>query len=487
MIRFTLSTLLVGLIASAASAQDPKESDYYKISNIAVPDGVVFEVSGIDFLPDKKVAVCSRRGDVYIIENAFDAPGKQPKWTLFAEGLHEPLGLSYHKGWLWATTRAEVTKMKDVDGDGRADIFRTVSDGWGINGDYHEYAFGSRHDKDGNIWIVLCLTGSGGASSDFRGWCVRVNEKGEMIPTASGIRSPGGIGNNHLGDMFYCDNQGLWNGSSSIKHIQIGSFLGNPTGNKYYELTKAIGPRPVEPKSGSRIEVERKRVKELLPPACVLPHGKLGKSSSGIEPDTSGGKFGPFSNQLFVQDQGFSNLVRLDLEKVNGIYQGAAFHFLKGFGSGNIAMRMNDDGSLFVGGTNRGWGSVGKKPFALERVNWTGKVPFEVHTMRIQPGGFKLTFTHEVDPKTVGDIASYSMAAYTYIYQKGYGSPQVDKTVPKVTATTVGADKKSVVLKVNGLVKGNVHELHMKGIRSAKALPLLHPAAYYTLNEFPKP
>ena len=61
-----------------------------------------------------------------------------------------------------------------------------------------------------------------------------------MIPTCSGVRSPGGIGENHLGDMFCCDNQGPWNGTSSIKHLKPGAFTGNPTGNKYYGLTTAI-------------------------------------------------------------------------------------------------------------------------------------------------------------------------------------------------------------------------------------------------------
>ena len=72
--------------------------------------------------------------------------------------------------------------MKDTNGDGFADIYECINDDWGINGNYHEYAFGTKHDKDGNIWIVLCLTGSGGADSDFRGWCVRITEDGKNDP-----------------------------------------------------------------------------------------------------------------------------------------------------------------------------------------------------------------------------------------------------------------------------------------------------------------
>ncbi len=286
------------------------------------------------------------------------------------------LGLSYFNGALHATQRPEITRLKDIDRDGRADIFETVSDAWGINGDYHEYNFGSRADKDGNIWNVLCLTGSGGASSDFRGWSLRITPEGEMIPTCSGIRSPGGIGENHLGDMFYCDNQGPWNGSSSLKHLKPGGFMGNPTGNKYFELTDTIGPRPVEPNSGSRIVTERGRVKELVPPACILPHGAMGQSPAGIACDVSGGKFGPFENQLFIAEQTKSTIQRVFLEKVNGVYQGACFPFRAGFGSGNVSVRFAPDGSLFTGGTNRGWGSVGRKSYSLERIDWNRQDPF---------------------------------------------------------------------------------------------------------------
>ena len=58
------------------------------------------------------------------------------------------------------------------------------------------------------------------------------------------------------------------------------------------------------------------------------------------------------------------------------------------------------DASLFVYGTDRGWGARGGKPFALQRLLWNGQTPFEVHEMRAKPDGFELTFTHPVDAAT---------------------------------------------------------------------------------------
>ncbi|MFP6765441.1 MAG: hypothetical protein VB858_17570, partial [Planctomycetaceae bacterium] len=422
-----------------------------------------------------------RRGDIYTVSNPL-GKAEEMELDLYARGLHEPLGIHWNDGWLYATQRGEVTRIKDEDGDGRGDIFETVCDDWGINGNYHEYAFGSQFDKDGNMWVVLCLTGSFNSNTRYRGWCVRVSADGTMLPTCSGIRSPGGIGANAAGDVFYTDNQGPWNGTCSLKHLRPGSFQGHPGGNRWFSETQAIGERPQEPKTGSRMMVEAKKIPELEPPAIYFPYKKMGQSASGVACDVSGGKFGVFENQLFVGDQTFSTIMRVSLEKVQGHYQGACFPFRQGFGSGSLATEFMPDGSLIVGGTNRGWGSRGSKPFALERLRWTGKVPFEIHDMRARVDGFELSFTQPVDPDTAGTPESYKLGTYAYIYQASYGSPEVDHTTPVIDKVTVSADRKKVRLYVTGLQAGHVHELHADGVRSDAGLPLLHKEAYYTLN-----
>jgi hypothetical protein len=151
-----------------------------------------------------------------------------------------------------------------------------------------------------------------------------------------------------------------------------------------------------------------------------------------------------------------------------------------------VPVRQGKDGSLFVGSTNRGWGSRGPKPFAVERLVWTGKTPFEIKEMRAKPDGFELEFTAPVDANTAADPKNYSFSAYTYIFQAAYGSPVVDKTTPSVIKAVVAADGKTVRLTVEGLVEGNIHELNAKGVKSKEGTGLLHPEAYYTLNQIPK-
>ena len=168
------------------------------------------------------------------------------------------------------------------------------------------------------------------------------------------------------------------------------------------------------------------------------------------------------------------------------MYQGACFPFLKGYDSGNLSVAFAPDGSLFVGGTDRGWGARGGKPFSLQRTRWTGKTPFEIHTMHALGDGFELTFTQPIDRASAAMVQSYQMETYTYIYQSSYGSPEVDATQPKIQSALVSEDGLKVTLKLDSLQIGHVHELKCPGIRSARSgEPLFNPAAYYTLNQIP--
>ncbi|HET6881932.1 MAG TPA: hypothetical protein VFI31_17330, partial [Pirellulales bacterium] len=332
---FLLSLAAVGSIG--ADDKPPSENDYYPLTRFETPARAVLESGALQLLPDGRLALATRRGEIWMIGNPFAPEVKASQYKRFAHGLHEVLGLAYRDGWLYVTQRSDVSRLRDTDGDGEADQYELVNDEWEITGDYHEYAFGSKFDPEGNLWIVLCLTGSFDSNGKYRGWCVRITPDGKLIPTASGIRSPGGIGMNGLGEVFYTDNQGPWNGTCALKHLIPGKFVGHPGGNRWYELAEAMmGPRPKDPESGSRFMVEAKKIPEYEPPTILFPYDKMGKSASGIACDTTDGKFGPFANQLFVGDQSASTIMRCFLEKVQGHYQGACFPWREGIGSGTL-------------------------------------------------------------------------------------------------------------------------------------------------------
>src|SRR5690606_38138873 len=78
------------------------------------------------------------------------------KWTLFTEGLQEPLGiLIISDSEFLVMQRPELTRIKDTDGDGQADVYETVTDNFGMTGNYHEFNYGPVRDKEGNLYISL--------------------------------------------------------------------------------------------------------------------------------------------------------------------------------------------------------------------------------------------------------------------------------------------------------------------------------------------
>ena len=146
-----LALLAFGNIGSPAQQRTPTEDDYYRIVTLPVPEGILLEVGGVATMPDGRIAICTRRGDVWMVENPNGENGS-PKFTLFASGLHEALGLLYHDGALYSAQRGELTKLVDRNGDGRADLYETVH-AWPLSGHYHEYSYGPKLTSEGKFFV----------------------------------------------------------------------------------------------------------------------------------------------------------------------------------------------------------------------------------------------------------------------------------------------------------------------------------------------
>jgi hypothetical protein len=505
-------------VVRAVEPEAPTESDYYRLVDVAVSraatesraetwkpsngEGIpVLEVSGLETLPNGRLAVAVRKGEVWMIDGAYDEPAEKISFTKFASALHEPLGLLLHDGELLTVQRGELTGLKDTDGDGVADQYRTVAGGWGLTGHYHEYAYGPKRDGDGNLWITLntglSLRGEelkrtvtdgvlGYRQAAWRGWGLRLSPGGKLEPMCAGMRSPSGLGANAEGDMFYTDQQGNWVATNSLHHMRRGAFF-------HHAESLASMNLPLSPISGVRrvpdgvpFPTAIASFPQLKPPAVWFPYKKMGQSTTDVLLDSSEGKFGPFTGQLFIGEFTQASINRVFLEKVDGEYQGACFPFRSGMASAVLRLCQGEDGSVFVGLTNRGWSSLGTASYGLQRMVWTGKTPPEVREMRATTDGFELVFTQPMDAKTLNDPKSYRMSSYTYQYHATYGSDEIDKKELVIRPATVADDRMSVRLTVDGLRPLYVHELSASGVRTEGGQPLLHADAFYTLNRIPK-
>ncbi|MFK7911409.1 MAG: hypothetical protein AB8F34_12535 [Akkermansiaceae bacterium] len=462
-----------------------EEAKYYPIVNIPIPRGLPLRPGSFEVIPDGRLAVGTRKGDIYFIKGAFDAT-PSPQYHLFATGQDEIFGLSWRDGAMTTTQFGEVTKISDTDGDDVADRYDTLTNNWGY-AEGHEFAFGSKHDPDGNVWVALGLSGSYKSHNIFRGWAVKVTPDGKMIPVCSGLRSPGGVAANAEGAMFTIESQGPWNGCCSLKHLKPGGFLGHPASYNWYPFVPEMDTPKVEPNGPSRFQVEKKRVKELVPPAIRFPYIKMGRSISGFQLDQTGGKFGPFENQLFLGDYTLSLILRATTEKINGVWQGACYPFREGLSTGIMNVEFSPKGQLIAGGftTTRQWPVRGSEPYAIQRIDWNGKVPFEIKEINIKKDGFLFHFTKPVDKSVAAKPEIYTISTYTHIYAGRYGSPEVDQTTLKVTKAVPSADGMSVMLHLDKIIEGHIHDFNLDAMKSKEGKPLLHKDAYYTVNEIP--
>jgi len=506
-----LAAFSLGGVSKAQAQAAPKEEDYYKIMKVVAPEGTILEVGGLTMLPNGDLGVSTRRGDIYIIENP---TSRRPYFRKFASGLHEVLGLAYKDGALYCAQRGELTKLVDTNKDGKADVYETVY-AWPLSGHYHEYSFGPKIAPDGSFFVTGNVAFGdeqwwrGESRVPYRGWTMKISPDGKMEPWATGMRSPAGLGMID-GELFYTDNQGEYVGSGGIWHVKKGIFAGHPAGLRWTNLPGSpvkitteqfnakLNPRDFRDNNNRAIKPEnvvnekfvtkadlKKDFPELQMQAVILPHTILGISNSEIVKIPEGA-FGPFAGQLLVGDQGQSKISRVIMEKVKGEYQGVAIEFRSGFQSGVMRMEWAPDNSLFVGETNRGWGSAGESNQGLQRLVWNNQMPFEMKTVRAMPDGFEVEFTKPVNRQSAEDLASYAVESFTYKYHPVYGSPPVNIETPKVKGVKVSADGLKARLVVDGLRETYVHNISLEGVRDQeKSSALVHTNAFYTLNNIP--
>ncbi|MBX9789481.1 MAG: PQQ-dependent sugar dehydrogenase [Pirellulales bacterium] len=446
------------------------EGEFYRIEPLPLPDDEVIEVGALAFRPDGKLYVATRRGDIWLVSNPTSDDVNQITWKRFASGLHEVLGLCVvGPREVLAGQRPEITLLRDADADDEADEFVTVCDRFGISGDYHEFLYGPARDRDGNLFISLNLGFGGGekAKVPYRGSLLRVGVDSAVTPWATGMRSPNGLAFDPQGRLFFTDNQGEWIAACKLQEVRQGEFYGNPEGLRYWPgASEANKP-------------------EYVTPTLWFPFGLC---RSATEPlwDTSAGKFGPFAGQCFVGELTNSLITRVYLEEIDGRLQGACLPFRRGFASGVNRLAQASDGSLLVGETNRGWGSLGGQTFGLERLTFTGRVPFELYSMSVTPSGWELRFTTPVDTARAIDPANYLVESYTYHYWAKYGSPEIGRRQHAVELqhSPEQPDRvQLVVLEPREL--GRVYHVRMAGVRSTEGKALVNHDAYYTLNRLP--
>ena len=156
--------MLLSLVCQLAHGEGPTDT-YYRIGKVGIPPEIAPEVGALTATKAGSVAACFHHGEVAI----YNPHSKT--WQKYAGGLHEPLGIIEERdGSLLVMQRAELTRLRDSNSDGVADEYETVWDGFGVTGNYHEFAFGPAPSSSGKLLISLnCASNADSVFREVRG------------------------------------------------------------------------------------------------------------------------------------------------------------------------------------------------------------------------------------------------------------------------------------------------------------------------------
>ena len=487
-----LGVALAILLCACTPEPPPPErlADFYSVEDISTPEGLLPEVGGLEFFPDGRLVACFHRGEVMVYDPA------SAEWSVFAYGLHDPLGLKVlNDREVLVMQRPEVTRLTDTDGDGQADEYTTVTDDFGMSGNYHEFGFGPAPAGDGSYFFSLGTASNAKgiwdelrgeynelgrpgrmyATVPYRGWVMKTDLAGNVTPWAYGFRTPNGITTNSRGELFITDNQGDWLGTSKLFHVERGKFYGHPSSLVWTE----DWPADLDPLTLPVATLDSMRTRA----AVLFPHNILANSPTQPVEIPEAGAFGPFAGQLLVGEMDYPRILRVMLEEVGGAYQGAVAIFLDSTGltRGNNRLAFAPDGSLYLGKSQYVW--VGAQ--GMQRIVYHGGTPLDVMRMSARPDGFELEFTRPLADTLADDPSQYHFERYYYEYHRPYGSDRFEVDTVAVEAVRISEDRRRIELRLPQLTAGFIYDLTLPELRSEKGVLLQNRRLFYTLNRIP--
>jgi type 1 glutamine amidotransferase len=418
------------------------------------PYNALFFVTGVDFLPDGRIAICTAHGDVW---TAKEKDGTIT-WHRFATGLYQPLGLKVVDGKIIVTERGQLTRLHDTNNDGEADFYECLNNDWHTGNGEHSYDTCLETDPEGNFYLFK----TGDPETPTGGCLLKISKDGFKSEIfATGFRHPIGLGVSPEGKIFGADQEGNWMPMTRIDQYKKGGFYGDMRTHhrdvppKIYDEPLLWLPKEADNSAGGQVWVPKGEWGSLAGHMLHLSYGRC--KAYAILPD--GDKF-----QAGAVDLGLTFL------------------------SGSARARFNPvDKNMYVVGLN-GWQTAAKKDGCLQRVRYTGKpFPFACG-FATDKDGVRLNFDQPLDPKIAADLSKYKIGRCNYHWSGEYGSKNWSVLDPNkegiddvpVTAATLSENRKTVTLKCD--MRPAMHMKIAYDLQSANGAKLTG-AVYTTIHK----
>jgi glucose/arabinose dehydrogenase/cbb3-type cytochrome oxidase cytochrome c subunit len=412
--------------------------------------------TGLAWRPDGTLVVASLKGQVWLVRDQ-NGDGLADQLQPFSDDLAAPYGVVATDEYVDVINKYALLRLFDDDRDGRADRTVTIASGWGHTTDYHDWAVGLPRDEQGNYYIALpCQQDDRSiAAAYMRSDFLRLFPRQATAddPRLYGIevisrghRFPMGIARNRDGEFFLTDNQGNYNPFNELNHVRPGAHFGFINA-----IEKSQKDRP--PLTAPAIDIPHPWTRSVNG-ICFLDTPPAKQSAAGA----SG--FGPWEGHLIGCEYDTRRLIRMTLQKVGEIYQGAAYPFSYDQPPsgppllGPIVCSVSPDGDLYVGGLrDSGWGGSNNIGEIIRLRFDPSTQPNGIAEMRATATGFTIRFVAPVD-SAAGQVDNYSLASYTRESTPAYGGPDVDRRTEKIARVTLSPDSKQVTLELNELRAG---------------------------------
>ncbi len=359
--------------------------------------------TGFDFFADgDRLAMATWNGDVWIASGLGKMDLGKVRWERFATGLYYPLGLRIVDETIYVAERSQLTRLRDLNGDGEADFYENFNN----DGLLHPMAHSIELDVDSKGNFYFYKNGNRVPEGvPEHGALVRVSADGKRREiVADGIRGSNALGIGPDDKILGADQQGNWVPTARVDWIRDGGFYGyRPHGGAgipegEYDLPVMWVPHKVDNSSGSLVFVKDER-------------------------------WGPMAGKWAMVSYGQGSLMTLFTEMKGEVMQGGVVRYPLSFSSGAMRARVSPgDGQLYVMGM-KGWGTLVPDDGSFDRVRYTGKPSYLPVDFGVGPDGVRVTFSEKLDPATVRP-ENFEVQRWEYIYSSSYGSPEVSIANP---------------------------------------------------------
>lgn len=438
--------------------------------------------AGLDFFSDgKRAALCTHDGDIWIV-SGINASLDRLEWRRFASGQYETLGLVIVNDVIYTSGRDQITRYRDINGDGEADVYENFNNDYMSTEGFHEFLFDLQRDGKGNFYFAKANpvnSGGGGFGNQkaskgngtvcsHSGCLFKLSPDGKNLEIyARGFRAPNGIGVSADGQLTSSDNEGTWVPTTPIHWIEKGQFCG---------VINNLTPKAT--------------ADSYVPPLCWL--AKSYDNSGGGQIWVDSDKWGPFKGRLLHESYGKSSLFLVMQERMSsGRMQGGVVRFPLKFTSSVMRAKFHKgDGQLYICGLSE-WQSNAGKITGFDRVRYTGKPVYSVKNLRVDHNGVHLSFTQPLDRATATDLQNYSGSRWNYERAEHYGSPEFSVEDPKkrghdtidITGASLSPDGMEVTLKIADL-KPVMQQTVKFNLKAADGTPISQEVMH-TIHEVP--